>query len=183
MTKQLIMKFYLAENTPGEDLLWILSDNFVATTFRPHFKKYVPPAGEDSCFIKSNFEMVAFCGSRYSSSQTNILARLQNALAAGINAAKKTGWLPKYIIVVLDKDLVSYLDFVDEGAATILGTWIEWIADQFADLVQQRLNQVPLKAKKVVPFFYWVAAPTHGSFSYKENQGRIKFNLGLEAVI
>ena len=171
------------ENTPGEDLFWIIGDNFFARTFRNHYKKYTPSTGDDSMFIKANFEYVAFYNSRFSSSQENMLARLQNSLAMEINAAKRTGWLPKYILVVLDDDLISYLDFKKEGTATLLGTWVEWLANQYDDLVNQRLKQVPKKAKKVVPFFYWVTAPTHQYFSSVTNRSRIKFNLSLESVI
>ena len=66
---------------------------------------------------------------------------------------------------------------------TLLGTWVEWLANQFNLFIQQRLNQVPLKVKKVIPFFYWVAAPTHSSFSRQKNQCRVKFNLSLESVV
>ena len=77
----------------------------------------------------------------------------------------------------MDQDLISFLNYNEEGAATLLGTWVEWIADQFDSLVKQRLQQVPDKAKKVIPFFYWATAPTHHYFSKDMNKIRVKFNL------
>ena len=91
--------------------------------------------------------------------------------------------MARYIIVVLDDDLISYLDFAEDGMATLLGTWIEWLASAFRDLIQQRLKQLPDKSKKFTPFLYWVAAPTHTYFDKVINQQRIKFNLSFESVI
>ena len=166
----------------GTDALWILGDNFVAKSFWAHYKKYVLSQKDGEQYIKEFYEYSPVCNSRFASSQVNMLARLQNALATGLNGCK--GTLPKYILVILDDDLINFLDCKeDEGIATLLGSWVEWLADQFDLLIQKRLEQLPVKTRKVVPFFYWVATPTHSFFSKPRNQLRIKFNLGLEAVI
>ena len=47
----------------GYDDLWILGDNFAATTFRPGFKFGCP----DNTFIKANYEVNNFINSRYNS--------------------------------------------------------------------------------------------------------------------
>ena len=164
--------------------MWFIGDNFTAKSYRAHFKKYVPGPGKDKLFIKENFEFGAFCNSRWGSSQENILVRLQNSLAMAINSNNKTsGIMAKYVIVVLDDDLINYLDYGEEGVTTILGSWIEWISDAFKDLISQRLQQVPSKTKKFPPFVYWVAAPTHKYFTKETNKLRIRFNLALESVI
>ena len=171
------------ENTQGADLLWFIGDNFVARSYRAHFKKFQPEKDENGHFIKKNFEFTAFCNSRFASSQSNILARLQDTFAMATNSNKRSGLMARYIIVVLDDDLISYLDFAEDGMATLLGTWIEWLASAFRDLIQQRLKQLPDKSKKFTPFLYWVAALTHAYFDKVINQQRIKFNLSLESVI
>ena len=92
---QMWPRFYLQflhfsqQKTLGEDLLWFIGDNFVAKTFRAHFKIYSPP--EEQLYIKANFEFVAFCSSKYNSPQENMLVRLQSSLASVINAGKRTG--------------------------------------------------------------------------------------------
>ena len=53
----------------------------------------------------------------------NMLARLQNSFAAGLNQTKKEALLPRYIIIVLDDDLITFLDYSKEGTTTLLGTW------------------------------------------------------------
>ena len=126
-------------------MLWFLGDNFMARSFRNHYKRRDP--GKDKAhYVKNNFEFMAHCGSRWSSSNENMLSRLRSSLASGINQ-QKSGLLPKYIVVVLDDDLITFLDFKEEGIATLLGTWIEWLVKEFTALIQERKNQVPEKSK------------------------------------
>ena len=97
--------------------------------------------------------------------------------------SQKSSLLPKYVLVVLDDDLISYLDFKREGLATLLGTWVEWLVKELSEIVKTRLSQLPLKSRKVVPFFYWVTAPNHTYFSKERNALCTKFILSLESVI
>ena len=94
----------------------------------------------------------------------------------------KNGVLPKYIVVILDDDLIDYLNFKAEGAATLMGTWIEWLTGELQSLINDRISQLPVKCK-VKQFFYWVTAPIHNYFSKECNAMRIKFNLSLESVL
>ena len=110
-----------------------------------------------------------------------MLTRIQNAFASALSSEKK-GRLPTYVVVVLDDDFISFLGFEQERVTTLLGTWVEWIAKELNETLQQRLDQLPGKCKKDV-FFYWVNAPTHGTFSKNKNSLRTKFNLSLESVI
>ena len=111
-----------------------------------------------------------------------MLARLQNTLVAALNKTK-SHVLPKYILVILDDDLISYLNYSKDGAATLLGSWIEWLVGKFNEAVNDRKRQLPTKCVRYDTFFYWVAAPTHSFFSSERNKLRIKYNLSLESVI
>ena len=162
-----------------ENLIWFIGDNFTAWTYRAHFKKSNPDSWNH--YIKEHYEFAAFCNSRYASANVNLLARIQNAFAAALSSEKK-GKLPNYVLLVLDDDLISFLDFEHEGVVTQLGSWIEWLTKELNDLVKQRIDQLPIKCKKEV-FFYWVQAPVHSSFSKVKNNLRVKFNLSLESVI
>ena len=93
----------LSEQTIGYDALWILGDNFVAKTFKNNYKKFTPRHPEEH-YIKENFEYLPHCNSRYASSQSNILARIQNTFASAISSTKKSGLLLRYILVILDDD-------------------------------------------------------------------------------
>ena len=184
--------FYILDDIRGTDLLWFIGDNFVAKSYRKHFKKMrfldsirteQIETRQNQYFIKENFEFAAHCNSKFSSSQVNLLARLQNTMAMAINSTNKNGQLPKYVVIVLDDDMISYLNFQKEdGIAMLLGTWVEWLAKEYESLLKTRISQLPLKCK-VRLFMYWVATPTHSYSSKERNQSRIKFNLSLESVI
>ena len=75
-----------------------------------------------------------------------MLARLQNTMASAINASN-VGMLPKYFVVVLDDDLITHLDYKEDGVGTMLGTWVEWISIEFQKLVDDRLKMLPQKCK------------------------------------
>ena len=168
--------FDFAADSIVEDMVWFVGDNFAAKTFQAHCMK-----NSYKHFTKDNYEYSAFCNSKFASSKTNMLARVQNAFAAALSSDKK-GKLPKYVVIVLDEDLITFLDFEHEGVATLLGSWVEWLAKEINESLKQGLKQLPQKCHKEV-FFYWVAAPLHTSFGRKENDLRIKFNLSLNSVI
>ena len=179
---------FLPDMFKGNERFWIIGDNFVVKSYRKHFKHAQP--GDTSgikYFIKDNFEYSAvFCNSRYSSTQQNILARLQNTMVSAINSTNKAdgGLLPKYFLVVLDNNFIAYLDYTRDGLATLLGNLVSWIAKEFDVLIRRHLKDLPQKSSRGLdPFFYWVTAPIHSYFSKERNQLRIKFNLSLESVI
>ena len=127
---------------------------------------------------------MAHCNSRWSSVNENMISRIRNSFVAGLNQKCAAGLLPKYVLVVLDDDLITFLDFKEEGVATLLGTWIEWLCTELLSLVDKRKSQLPAKSvKENQPFFYWVAAPTHNYISRERNALRVKFNLSLESGI
>ena len=183
MLFQLIMVNF-PERPLGPEAVWFLGDNFLARSFRNHYRKQTPPSSGPVTehFIKENFEFGAHCSSRWSSANENMLQRIRNSLVTALNQ-EKSGVFPKFIIVVLDDDLITFLDFKHEGVATLLGSWVSWLVKEFDEIIKTRNGQLPLKLKKYNPFFYWVTAPTHSGFSKARNNLRVKFNLSLESVI
>ena len=146
-------------------------------SYRTHFKKQDGPHGKKH-YIKDNYDFTPFCNSRFASSNTNMLSRLQNSLATGLNKMKEE-LMPSYVLVVPDDDLITFLDFKKDGAATLLGSWIEWLSNQFRSTLEE---QLPHKCRYNT-FIYWVAAPVHSNFSHELNNLRTKFNLALDSVI
>ena len=114
---------------------WIVGDNFTVRTFRNHFKK------DADYYMKKNYHVFPFCNSRFASSNQNMLAQLQNSMAMGFNQTKENVHaLPKYVVIVLDDDLITFLDFKEDGVATLLGTWVEWLVDSFNKLLEEKLK-------------------------------------------
>ena len=147
------------ENVVGCDQLYIIGDNFAARSYCNHFKKHYPM--DHKHFIKENFDFQLFCGSHYTNSNSNMISRIQNSFAAALNSNHKTeGLLPKYFLIVLDDDLITYLDCKkSDGVATLFGTWIEWLVKYFNEMIAEHIQQLPKKGRKITPFLYWVTAP------------------------
>ena len=166
-----------SDTAKGINTLWILEDNFVAGTYRLHFKK----RGKDDYFLKTNFEVKTYCSSKFNNSNVSYFSRLQNTLAAAIN---KNELLPKFMIVVLDDDLIQYLDFKTQGQATMYGGCLEWLLKSFYEDVQQKKEYLPTKAKRLnLPMIYWVEIPNSKHFSHDVYDSRVKFNLTLHSVV
>ena len=165
----------IIEPPAGYEELWFLGDNFMATTFRESVIK----EDDTNMFVKTFFEVFPYCGSRYASMDTNMLSRINNAFASAVNKAER---LPKYVVVVLDNGLIDYLGYSEFGIAGLLGEWIEYLANNLADMVKVKKEKLPKKAIKYeYPLFYWVAAPFHCWFA--DNTARAKFNNTLEATL
>ena len=121
----------LTGDLTGLQHLWFLGDNFIAKSYRKHFKN-----AEGSFFIKQRYEFRAFCSSHFSCPTKNMINRLQNTMAATLNKYKAEP-LPKYLIIVLDDDLITYLDCKSDGAALLLGRWVEWLSNEFDAMLTQ----------------------------------------------
>ena len=105
-------------------------------------------------YIKDNYEVILFINSKFASSNTNMLARLQNTFVSAFNKTK-SGVLPRYILAVLDDDLITFLDFKrDDGAATLFGSWIEWLVNEFNTAIEERSKLLDMKFKKSPVFMY-----------------------------
>ena len=160
----------------GFDELWFIGDSFIASTYRRNFKK----VGHDQLYCKRNFEVTAFCSSRFSDSNNNVLSRVVNTAAEAINKNIK---LPKFIVVVLDTDLIEYLNYKNYGVSGMLGSWLEYLAKELDNMIRVRLEQLPDKARRSgEPFVYWASLPIHANFG-DDNHVRSKFNVCLDSVV
>ena len=145
----------------------------MATTYIKFFKE-----NETSLFTKNNFEVTPYCKSKYENSETNMLNRLRSAFVDGINEKCK---LPRFVVLVLDDDLIEFLRYEDQGISSLIGSWVEWIAKKLIALKDLAKSSLPGKATKDgYPQFYWVAPPHHRNFY--NNFARTKLTNVLESV-
>ena len=145
----------------------------MASTYRNYFKK-----SSEQFYIKDNYETAAYCQSKYENSDTNMLSRLRNALLQGIN---EKGRLPKFIVLVLDDDIIEFLEYAGQGALTLMGQCVEWLCEEFQSMLTLAKESVPLKARKEgYPQLYWVAPPHHKNFL--NNRARTKLTNVLETA-
>ena len=152
-----------------------MGDNFVATTYRENFKK----VRNYPFFTKKNYEITTFCNSRFSDKDTNILRRLKSAFIEGLNKYWK---LPKYIIIILEDDLIEYLGYTNYGISKMYGDMLEYLVQEFDSLIKNRIELLPDKAKKPgYPYIYWMVSSIHKN--WENNNAREKFNFTLEAIL
>ena len=159
------------------DQVWVFKDNSTAISYRKHF---LLRDDNRSGFMKSYILHRIFCNSKYSSTTKNMILHIHNTVAVAIN---DNTYLPKYMIFVVDDDLITYLDFKGVGVAQLLGTWIEWLMKHVHNLVSAKKGYLPDYAKKAnEPSIYWCVSPTHLNFSLECNNLRKKLNFCLELV-
>ena len=162
------------DNVAGFDTLWFVGDNFLAETFRRYFKKNT----ERDWFTKSNFDVSVYCSSKHSDSNTNMLSRITNSFACGLN---KDFQLPKYVVLLVDDDLIQYLGVVGKGATRCYGEWLEYIVQTMLEMTKIRIASLPKKAVKFgYPQIYCVVPPRHCSFI--DNKAQTRVINALEAV-
>ena len=163
----------------GYDKLWFIGDNFFASTYRTGFKNasWRMNPGEDeediqasssgkkdpnNFFIKEQFDFKPFCNSRYESPQKNLLTRITDTFTEAVN---KNGKLLKFIIFILDDDIIQFTKFDKAGVATLFGRYLQFIIDEVKAVIEERKSQLPKKAIKVgYPVVYWLAAPCHSNW-------------------
>ena len=145
----------------------------MASTYRNCFKK-----ADDDFFMKENFEPIPFCSSKFCSNNTNMLSHIQGTLVNAINVHIR---LPEFIVFILDADLIDFLQFCKPGVSSMLGDWIDWLFDVVNKAINERLQQLPMKAQ-VKPQVYWVEPPIHRNWDSDEKDAREKFGFCLLSV-
>ena len=124
-----------------------------------------------------------------SSQNKNILSRCHSALVEAFN---RRYHLPRYIIVVLDKDVIESVNFFDYGQSTILGHIVHWISKELQNYLSTRSEQLyAKKAGSVYPGtrVIWVKMiPRKGLMENFTNHemdilsGKDKFNAILDEI-
>ena len=134
-------------------------------------------------FIKENYDFSMYCNSRYNSPTQNMLIRLQNTFVSTINQSL-TQCLPKYMLLVLDDDIINFMAFTKTGMTQLISNWVTWLVQQFKLAVAKRKEKLPKKSKSSVePCIYWCLPPTHISFGEAANECRKKFGFCVESIV
>ena len=154
----LLHNIFIAEKLSAVDTVLLVGDNFCSISYRKHF---LLRQDNEKGFIKDRFEFKPYCNSCYNSATANMLVRLQNTFTRALN---ENNSMPKFILVILDDDLIQYLNFKEAGASQLLGSWIEWLSQQFTDALHSKRDKLPRKAQQET-CIYWVLPPLHHDFS------------------
>ena len=89
----------------------------------------------------------------------------------------KNEYLLKCIVVVLDDDLMTFLGYNNMGATEMIGTWMEWLMNEFISLIDDKKLKLAKRAyRDGEPFIYWTVDPMHNRFCFAKNDFRHKYN-------
>ena len=131
--------------------------------FRKNFKKVIASNPADEFFLKLHYNVTPFCSSRYNDKNSNMLSRIQHSFATALNSKSH---LPAYILLILDVDLVDFLQYTRINAASLLGQWVEYLATTIHEMLTTRLKALLLKAQPKNDIeVYWFEPASHMNFS------------------
>ena len=126
-------------------------------------------------YIRKHFDVEVFASS-CSGNSRSVLACLQNIMAKAMDEHNK---FPKYIIYVVEDDLLRCINFDQGEIAAIFQSILNWLTEEVHWLIQTRKNALPTRAKKYLyPQVFWAALPLHLALN---NRIRQNFNSGLES--
>ena len=122
--------------------LWIMRDTFLQDTFPTlQTMKTNPNPGRNIPYIYEQYnDFFFFIAS--SSQQHNFLARVQNAIAEAFN---RRNHLPRYILMILYKDLIEAVNFYDYRESTVLRSTCNWLAKQLEHSIDACLEELTSK--------------------------------------
>ena len=176
------------------DMVWIPGDKFIcqsASVLRQLFGLLDEEISEsqssndgakeifqDEGYISKNYDVEVFT-SKSSNNMRSSLGRFINVMASALNAHVK---LPKYIIVVMEEDVLRCINFSKPGVSEIYGRDLKWLAEEYHDMIMTCKENLPGKARRFhYPQVFWVSLPQHHNFG--NNQLQHKFNQCMETVV
>ena len=90
--------------------------------------------------------------------------------------------LPKYLVIVLDNDLIKYLNFYDFGVSEALGKLISYLMTEIDRMISSQRDYLPKKCKRYnMPAIIWIEASLHHNFN--NNNVTEKFNASLHKMV
>ena len=155
--------------------MWIIGDDFVKQTFT----QCVLTDNNFEFYIKTQFSLNELSSSKLEQGGGNILSQICNNLIKGINA---NPLLPKYIVVLIDTDVIKNVAYSNFGLSRIYGIAVEYLVKNFHHIIETHKEVMPEKAKKQdTPIVIWMSPPGHRNCT--DNSLRTKFATSLAKTI
>ena len=104
----------------------IVGDTFTSRSCRHYFVNGESKAAKES-FARLNFEIKVATGNGFVSTNPSALGRFCNYVIHLIN---NNYLLPKYIVMVMDYDLLEDIKFNQYGILVLLGKLCEWLVSE-----------------------------------------------------
>ena len=141
------LHYIFADDVKALTSVWIIGDDFLQRTFHSlqDLKSEAVVKKTRLPYLYENFNISAwFVKQTKSAVNVPTMAKLQNALIVVLNEYPH---LPKYIIVIPDKDVIQSNEFYDNGIKKALFDNLQWLSRQFGRNLLARRED--LKSKNI----------------------------------
>ena len=129
-------------NVPALKEIWIVGDHFLHESFNILQDMRVSTASKtsltDQLYIYLYYNIVLFFTSGTSQIRS-LMARVINSIIEGLNSKER---LPKYVLILLDKDLIESLDYFVFGISEALDDCVSWLVKQVNKLFEIRCEDL-----------------------------------------
>ena len=119
---------------PSEQKIWIIGDEFMSQSFEEHLY-------QTERYAAIQFELFGYYNNKYTSANPNMVSRIRNQM---VRAVKENILLPKFIVVVLDENLIKYMNYYEFGVLEAFGRLINHIMVIMLVMLKSRLSQISL---------------------------------------
>ena len=132
---------------------------------------------------------VAGLVSTFHSNTRSFLARVLNNLVADMNDKQYNYHLPRYVLIVLDKDLVQNIGTYDFGVSRIIEDMVKWLLININLVIEVRKEDVIKKRARALssslePHLIWVQMVKRPVIQGNPTYALVrKFNTILEETI
>ena len=160
------------------DTIWIVGDEFVSKSGVQHFINSKVDNIKNGHMLH-NFDVKLYVSGKFSSNNRSALSRIRNCVVKAIN---ENYLLPKIIVMVVDCDILSDVQFDHYGISVLLGMINEWLCSEIHKVIWAYKDKLPAKAvKDNYPHILWIEPPLHKNF--RNNDKCKKFVSSLDGVI
>ena len=177
----------LSVQAKGLESLWIIGDKFCAENSHV----LIHQLKQHELYVKQNFELKVFysrvpeSGNCARSNTTrdvvsNCISRIHNTVVAALS---RHAQIPKMMVVVLENDIINFLEYQGYGVTEMYGKVIEYLTKELQNTVIRFRNRyLPSKAfRSNWPQFIYITPSIHDS--YKDNILRKKFTTEMNALL
>ena len=135
---KMIYYILFADNIRAIKSIWVIGDNFLQDmfyTFRA-MKTNTSNRGRPNPYLFENYNVEAFCTPKQINNRS-VLSRILNATVKAINNSPQ-GHLPKYLMLILDLDIIVNAQVFDYGVTKTLEDLCKWLLININNAVETK---------------------------------------------
>ena len=130
-----VLLLLLSDTVTAMEDVWFVGDNFLRDIFHTfvEMQQYAIRKRKNPPYLYSFYNVFGYFQSKLSCVKG--ITRIYNAFLKGMNARKK---LPRFIVFVMDKDLIANANYFGFGASLVLERIFEWLMKKVNANIQRR---------------------------------------------